>query len=354
MAASRVYIVAPDDEGTRLDVLLADRGLFSSRSAAVRAIEAGGVLVKGQPAAKKLAVKVGDPIVYEVEEAPAEDPAPMRGEPIELDVRFEDDDLIVLSKQVGLVCHPSDDHRDGTLVNALLHHCGEQNLCNVQGDNDRKGIVHRLDMDTSGLMLAAKSDAAGEALMQAIQDRVVDRHYLALVHGIIAHDTGMIDAPIARSAKDRKRMAVRDVPSARDAITTFHVLERFEAARFDDGYTLIDCKLFTGRTHQIRVHMEYTRHPLVGEPVYTSSMPRKGDPNLGLKRQFLHSFKLAFDHPVTGERLEFADNVPRDLQEALDSLSDRSMGRTPAGAEAFGLLAHSPRPSVEGVPLAES
>ncbi|WP_124061218.1 RluA family pseudouridine synthase [Gordonibacter sp. Marseille-P4307] len=354
MAASRVYIVASGEEGTRLDVLLADRGLFSSRSAAVRAIEAGSVLVKGRPAAKKLAVKAGDPIVYTVEEVLAQESAPMRGEDIDLDIRFEDDHLIVLSKQVGLVCHPSDDHRDGTLVHALVHHCGDQNLCNVQGDSDRRGIVHRLDMDTSGLMLAAKTDAAGEALMRAIQDRVVDRHYLALVHGIIAHDTGMIDAPIARSAKDRKRMAVRDVPSARDAITTFHVLERFEAARFDDGYTLIDCKLFTGRTHQIRVHMEYTRHPLVGEPAYTSGMPKKGDPNLGLRRQFLHSFKLALDHPATGERLEFADNVPRDLQEALDGLADRSMGRTAAGTEAFELLARSPRPSVEGVPLSES
>ena len=272
MGASRCYVATSADEGMRLDALLAAHGLYASRSAAVKAIEGGLVLVGGAPASKKKPVRKGDAVVYELMDDTVA--TPLRGEPIDLDIRFEDDYLIVLSKQAGLVCHPSGDHLDGTLVNALIYHCGAENLSNVQGEADRLGIVHRLDMDTTGLMLAAKTDFVGQALMEAIQDRAVDRRYLALVHGIIAHDTGLIDAPIARHVKDRTRMAVRDCDSARDAVTTFTVLERFEAERKDDGYTLVECKLFTGRTHQIRVHMEYTRHPLVGDPLYTASAPK--------------------------------------------------------------------------------
>ena len=302
--------------------------------------------MNGANVVKKYAVAAGDVIVYQEEEEV--EAGPVTGQPIDLDIRFEDDDLIVLSKQIGLVCHPSVDHADGTLVNALIYHCGADHLCNVQGEDDRLGIVHRLDRDTSGLMLAAKTDAAGYALMEDIRDRAVDRHYLALVHGVIAPDTGMIDAPIARSANERTRMAVRDVPSARDAVTTFRVLERFEPRQHDDGYTLIDCKLFTGRTHQIRVHMQYAKHPLVGDPVYTANGPQDARAQLGLKRQFLHSFRSRFIHPETSEELEFADNLPRDLDEALRSLDDRSRGMTDAGREVAALLADAPRPSVEG------
>ena len=334
------------DAGERLDSLLAARACFASRSAAARAIESGNVFVNGANVVKKYAVAAGDVIVYQEEEEV--EAGPVTGQSIDLDIRFEDDDLIVLSKQIGLVCHPSVDHADGTLVNALIYHCGADHLCNVQGEDDRLGIVHRLDRDTSGLMLAAKTDAAGYALMEDIRDRAVDRHYLALVHGVIAPDTGMIDAPIARSANERTRMAVRDVPSARDAVTTFRVLERFEPRQHDDGYTLIDCKLFTGRTHQIRVHMQYAKHPLVGDPVYTANGPKDARAQLGLKRQFLHSFRIRFIHPETSEELEFADNLPRDLDEALRSLGDRSRGMTDAGREVAVLLADAPRPSVEG------
>ena len=302
--------------------------------------------MNGANVAKKYAVAAGDMIVYQEEEEV--EAGPVTGQPIDLDIRFEDDDLIVLSKQIGLVCHPSVDHADGTLVNALIYHCGADHLCNVQGEDDRLGIVHRLDRDTSGLMLAAKTDAAGYALMEDIRDRAVDRHYLALVHGVIAPDTGMIDAPIARSANERTRMAVRDVPSARDAVTTFRVLERFEPRQHDDGYTLIDCKLFTGRTHQIRVHMQYAKHPLVGDPVYTANGPKDARAQLGLKRQFLHSFKIRFTHPETSEELKFADNLPRDLAEVLTGLADRSRGLTDAGREVADLLADAPHPSVEG------
>lgn len=346
MARMLSYSATALDAGERLDSLLAARACFASRSAAARAIESGNVFVNGANVVKRYAVAAGDVIVYQEEEEV--EAGPVTGQPIDLDIRFEDDDLIVLSKQIGLVCHPSVDHADGTLVNALIYHCGADHLCNVQGEDDRLGIVHRLDRDTSGLMLAAKTDAAGYALMEDIRDRAVDRHYLALVHGVIAPDTGMIDAPIARSANERTRMAVRDVPSARDAVTTFRVLERFEPRQHDDGYTLIDCKLFTGRTHQIRVHMQYAKHPLVGDPVYTANGPKDARAQLGLKRQFLHSFRIRFIHPETSEELEFADNLPRDLDEALRSLGDRSRGMTDAGREVAALLADAPRPSVEG------
>lgn len=320
---SRCYVATAQDEGMRLDALMGERGLFASRSAAAKAIEAGNVLVAGKPAAKKHVVHLGDPIVYEVEEERID--TPLTGEPIPLDIRYEDDHIIVLSKQAGLVCHPSDDHRDGTLVNALIHRYGTAGLCNVQGERDRLGIVHRLDMDTTGLMMAAKTDVAGQALMAAIQDHVVDRRYLALVHGVISIETGMVDAPIARHATERLRMAIRDCDSAREAITTFRVLERFEPEPRDNGYSLIDCKLFTGRTHQIRVHMEYAKHPLVGDPLYTSGRPKWESSNLGLKRQFLHSFRLSFDHPVTGEHMEFQDDLADDLQAVLDGLQGRRM-----------------------------
>ena len=351
MPISRCYVARDEDEGIRLDALMGERGLYPSRSAAAKAIASGGVLVDGEPAAKKHLVKAGQAIVYELDDEAVD--TPLVGEPIDLDIRYEDDDIIVLSKQVGLVCHPSENHRDSTLVNALIHHCGAQNLCDVQGEKDRLGIVHRLDMDTTGLMLAAKSNAAGYALMSAIQDRAVDRRYLALVHGVISLETGMVDAPIARHAKDRTRMSVRDCDSAREAITTFRVLERFEADTHDNGYTLIDCKLFTERTHQIRVHMEDAKNPLIGDPLYIASRPKRESANMGLRRQFLHSFMLAFEHPITDEPLDFADNLPGDLSEVLSMLAERSMGKTDAGREVSELLATAPHPSVSGVPCME-
>lgn len=157
----------------------------------------------------------------------------------------------------------------------------------------------------------------------------------------------MIDAPIARG-DERTRMAVRDVPSAREAITTFNVLERFEPGAHDDGYTLLDCKLFTGRTHQIRVHMQYAKHPVVGDPAYTAHGPRDGRANLGLERQFLHSYRLGFKHPVSGEELRFADNLSPDLQRVLDGLAERSRGKTEEGRRVAELLADAPVPALEG------
>lgn len=345
MATQRFYRAVTNDEGKRLDVALAEAGLFSSRSAAGKAIDNGNVLINGEEPSKKSKLKDGDAVVYIIEE---EKRGSVDPQDIPLDIRYEDEDMLVISKQVGLVCHPAEDHFDGTLVNALIYHCGYDNLCSVQGEEeDRLGIVHRLDRDTSGLMLAAKTNEAGYALMEDIRLRNVDRHYLALVHGNIAGDRGMIDAPITRHPKERMRMSVRDIPQARDAITTFNVLARYSADVKDDGYTLIDCKLFTGRTHQIRVHMEYTRHPLVGDPVYTSNGPKADQAQLGLTRQFLHSFRLGLDHPITHNHMEFADNLPEDLANALDSLSERLIEVTETGQEIFALLEKSPHPSCE-------
>lgn len=325
----KVISLEESNQAMRLDAYLAERGFYDSRSAAARAIDKDKVFINGKRGQKNMRVHEGDLIVYELDDAlPAYS---MEPEDIPLNVLFEDENLLVISKQIGLVCHPSPDHPRGTLVNALVHHCGAENLCCVQGGEDRLGIVHRLDQDTSGLMLAAKTNESGYALMEAISNKVVDRRYLALVHGIIPGETGMVDAPIARSDKDRKRMTVRDGTGSRDALTTFRVLERFEASPSDDGYTLIDCKLFTGRTHQIRVHMEFAKHPLVGEGVYCVSAPKAAKASLGLNRQFLHSFQLSFEHPVTGESLSFSDSLPEDLHLVLAGLAERSTGKTAAG-----------------------
>ena len=326
MARSVLYSATAEDAGKRIDVVINNAGLYKSRNSAQKAIEDGRVLVFGNTVSKKHVVNDGDAIVCELDEEKTD--APIVGEPIDLDIRFEDDDVIVLSKQAGLITHPNADYKSGTLVNALINLYGKDGLCNVQGSDDRLGIVHRLDADTSGLMLAAKTDAAGEYLMDEIRLRNVDRRYIALVHGIISPDSGMIDAPISRNPQDRKTMCVIDNDSARDAITTFKVLERFEAGATDDGYTLIECKLYTGRTHQIRVHMQYIKHPIVGDPVYTAHSPKAKGTDLGLERQFLHSYKIGFDHPNGIDHLEFEDGLPDDLSNALHSIASRSLGTT--------------------------
>ena len=316
------------DAGTRLDSFLGGQGPCPSRSACARLIEAGAVAVNGETnLSKKYCVAAGDRISVELPEE--REPGAVIPQAIPLDIRFEDDYLIVLSKQRGLVCHPAHGHADGTLANALVYHCGLEHLGTLQGD-ERPGIVHRLDRDTTGLMLAAKDDATQRALQDLIRLRTLDRRYIALVHGYIAHDEGTIDTGIARSMRDRVKMAVSDDPFARQAITTFRVLERFDAERFDEGYTLVECHLYTGRTHQIRVHMRHINHPLVGDPLYGKGSERA---DLGLTRQFLHSWRVKFAHPVTGEEIECRDTLPWDLAAALEELEDRSLGRTEAGED---------------------
>lgn len=324
------HVVAPDEAGLRLDVLLGSMEFLASRSAAARLIEDGLVLVDGGSAPKKHVARAGERIEVEI---PPYDRGDLVPEDIPLDIRYEDEHMIVLSKQAGLVVHPAQGNWTGTLVHALLAHSDE--LGTLQGD-DRPGIVHRLDKDTSGLMMVAKSDEAQIALQEAIKVRSIDRRYLTLVHGRIAPDTGMIDAALGRDPRERMKMAVSDSPGAKQSVTTFRVLERFEAGASDEGFTLLECKLYTGRTHQIRVHMAYIHHPCVGDPVYGQ---RRIKADLGLTRQFLHAYRLELEHPMTGEKLRFFDPLPEDLASRLSGLEGYSAGRTAAGDEVFGLLA---------------
>lgn len=327
-------LVGPDFDGVRLDAFLATCEHIPSRSAAAKLIEEGSVSINDTAAlSKSEKVVLGDRIRVLVTLAEPDFPTLFPNPDIPLDIRFEDDYLIVLSKQAGLVCHPSPGHVDDTLANALVAHCGANHLGMLQGE-DRPGIVHRLDMDTSGLMLAAKDDETQRALQDLIRLRTLDRRYITLVHGYVGQD-GVINTGIARSTRDRIRMMVTDDPAARGAITTYRVLERFDAGRKDEGYSLLECHLYTGRTHQIRVHMRHINHQVVGDALYG-----RGDlyQNLGLTRQFLHSWSVQFDHPVTGDSIELKDTLPTDLKSALESLKERSMGTTEAGKSIVPLL----------------
>lgn len=326
-------LVGPDSEGMRLDAYLATLEACPSRSACARLIESGAVSINDTMATSKAErLMLGDRVrtAIEVDEAGS---GPLRPNlDIHLDIRFEDDYLLVISKQAGLVCHPSPGHVDDTLANALVAHCGYDRLGMLQGE-DRPGIVHRLDGDTSGLMVAAKDDVTQDALQDLIRMRVLDRRYVTLIQGFVAPDNGTITTGITRSSRDRMRMAVSTDPLAREAITTFEVLERYEACARDEGFTLMECHLYTGRTHQIRVHMRHIGHPVVGDQLYGVTA-RKGKArvrDLGLTRQFLHSWRISFDHPVTGQHIALDDRLPQDLREVLDELRERSMGRTDLG-----------------------
>lgn len=333
------HTVRGSEADSRIDVLLSESGLLPSRALAQKLIERNCVRVNGQTVNKRHRVHGGDRITVEI---PPLEPSEMEAEDVALDVRFEDDDLIVLSKPPGMVVHPAHGHWSGTLVNALLAHSDD--LGTLAGE-ERPGIVHRLDKDTSGLMLVAKNDDVQRALSSAIKQRLVDRRYLALVHGRIAPDTGLVDAPIGRHPKDRQKMWVTDSSGSRQAVTSFRVLERFEAGQTDDGYTLVECKLQTGRTHQIRVHMAYIEHAVVGDPLYGR---RRLKEDLGLARQFLHAYSLGFRHPVSGEETMLTDALPADLAEALGGLADRSEGRTAAGDEVLARVDESCRTASQG------
>ncbi len=323
-------LVDPSCSDMRLDAFLGSVDSCPTRSACAKLIEAGEVSINGTIArSKSECVRMGDRIQVRVPRQ-RQEAGLLPNYEIPLDVRFEDDYLLVLSKQAGLVCHPSPGHVDDTLANALVAHCGYEHLGMLQGE-DRPGIVHRLDMDTSGLMLAAKDDETQRALQNLIRMRVLDRRYVTLVQGYVAPDESGITTGIARSPRDRIRMTVTDDPLAREAITTFKTLERFEAGPRDDGYSLLECHLFTGRTHQIRVHMRHIGHPVVGDQLYGVGSKRSKSRDLDLRRQFLHSWSVTFDHPQTGERIHCEDSLPDDLRSALKTLESRSMGRTEAG-----------------------
>lgn len=328
-------MVDPARDGMRLDAFLATLEGAPSRSACAKLIEEGACTINSTLANDKSEhVALGDIIELDVASSPVETGFLEPNFDIPLDIRYEDDCLLVISKQAGLVCHPSPGHLDDTLANALVAHCGYGHLGMLQGE-DRPGIVHRLDRDTTGLLLCAKTDACQQALQDLIRLRVLDRRYLTLVHGSMAADSGTIQTGIARSRRDPLRMCVSNDIDAREAITTYQTLERFEAGPADEGYSLLECHLYTGRTHQIRVHMRHSAHPLVGDPLYGRGTEKQ---NLGIARQFLHSWSIAFDHPMTGEHIALIDALPADLADALSLLASRSMGRTAEGERILGQI----------------
>ncbi|GAW99636.1 RluA family pseudouridine synthase [Secundilactobacillus mixtipabuli] len=293
------------DQTGRLDKVLSDMMPDESRSQLKQAIEEDRVLVNAKVEKPKYQVQAGDQIEVTIPDPVALDLEP---ENIPLDIVYEDDDVIVVNKPAGMVVHPSPGHPDHTLVNALLYHSP---LSTINGTY-RPGIVHRIDKDTSGLLMVAKNNHAHQSLAQQLKDKTNLREYIALVHGVIKQDEGVIDAPIGRSPKDRKRQAI--VADGRHAVTHYKVLERYL------NYTLISCWLETGRTHQIRVHMKSIGHPLAGDPLYG---PRKTIAGSG---QFLHAKKLGFRHPVTGKQLVFEAPLPQDFQRVINRLREQTPG----------------------------
>lgn len=292
-------MIVTNGENKRLDTYLAEE-LNISRSKVQKLIKEKLVTVNNKLVSGSYQVKENDEIIvdddldYEMNVEP---------EDIKIDIVYEDDDLLIINKESGMVVHPAPGHYTGTLVNALLY---KFNL--TSGEKHRPGIVHRLDKDTSGLMLVAKNDFTHEKLSEMISKKEVERKYLAIVDGVIKHETGTIDAPIGRSLENRQKMAVTDI-NGKDSITHFKVLERF------NNNTLIECLLETGRTHQIRVHMAYIGYPVTNDPLYG----RGKSTEFG---QMLHSYSIKLKHPRTGKELSFEVEPPKEFQEKLESLKE--------------------------------
>lgn len=297
---NREYELTAEESGQRLDKYLAGEMTDLSRSRIKELVQAGEVLVNGKKSKVSYKVQKGD--LIQVTVLPLE-PLKLEAENIPLDIVYEDEDIIVVNKPQGMVVHPAVGHPSHTLVNALRYHT--RDLADSP-EGFRPGIVHRIDKDTSGLLMVAKNAAARESLEKQLAAKSNKRQYLAIVHGNFAEEEGTIDAPIGRNPKDRKQMAV--VEKGKSAVTHFKVLEQYQ------GYSLVECQLETGRTHQIRVHMAYIGHPLAGDPLYG---PRKTLPGHG---QFLHAKTLGFEQPSTGEWLEFSVQPPEIFQQTVADL----------------------------------
>lgn len=291
-----------DKQGERLDkvISLLDRGL--SRMTIQRLIDEGKVMVNGRPQKSSYKVKSGDEIVLE-EDEPKE--TELKAEDIPLNIIYDDDDIVVINKPKGLVVHPGNGNQDGTLVNAVLSLC-KGSLSGI-GGKIRPGIVHRLDKDTSGLIIVAKNDKAHIDLSEQIKNRQVKKTYIALVRGTVKENEATINMPIGRSDKDRKKMAVKK--NGKEAVTHFRVLERFE------GFTLLEVKIETGRTHQIRVHLSEIGYPVVGDETYSN-----GKNPFGIKGQLLHAKRLEFKHPTTGKQLALEAELPEEFTKVLAKL----------------------------------
>src|ERR1041384_3642966 len=309
MGNPQITQIGPEHAGTRLDVYLASQFDGWSRARLQRLIENEDVLVNGKVAKPSYKLREHDEIEVELIAPPADFFTP---ENIPLEIVYEDDVLVVVNKPAGLVVHPAAGTPSGTLANALAYHFQQ-----LAGGGVRSGIVHRLDRDTSGLLVVAKTDAALENLSDQFRDRTVFKSYVALVHGRVAN-SGKIDQPLARDPSNRTRMAV--VRGGRNALTLYRVRQAF------DRFTLLDVELKTGRTHQIRVHLAWLKHPVVGDETYGGGRDNTiQDPQLrarvrNLKRQFLHAEKLGFTHPTTHEFVKFETALPKDLSGFLDAL----------------------------------
>lgn len=296
------WIAAPENAGARLDAFLAGK-MEKTRSSVQKLIEEENVRLNGALVAKNARLREGDRV--EATEPPPE-VLDVKPQNIPLDIVYEDQDLLVVNKPKGMVVHPAAGNPDGTLVNALLFHCGDS-LSGINGVI-RPGIVHRIDKDTSGLLIVAKNDRAHQSLAEQIAVHSFTRIYNAVVYGIVKEEEGTVSAPIGRHPTDRKRMAVLS-SGGREAVTHYRVLERFP------GFTLVECRLETGRTHQIRVHMAHIGHPVAGDPVYG---PKKCITEL--QGQCLHARVIGFIHPATGEYLEFDSGLPPYFERFLEKL----------------------------------
>ena len=304
----REFIVEAEATGQRIDRFLSGEDTGLSRSALQGLVADGHVLCNGKSIAKSLKLKAGDTILLEIPDAKPIEAVP---QDIPLDIVYEDDHLLVVNKPKGMVVHPAPGNPDGTLVNALLYHCGNT-LSGINGTL-RPGIVHRIDRDTSGLIIAAKNDRAHLSLAAQLQDHSLSRVYEAVAVGGLREDCGTVDAPIGRHPVDRKRMAV-DRQNGREAVTHWRVLARYP------GFTHVECRLETGRTHQIRVHLASIGHPLLGDVVYGSKKPVPG-----LAGQCLHARRLKFTHPSTGRPVELECPLPDWFQTVLRKLEAQSL-----------------------------
>ena len=304
MENDEIKLLEVSEEEGRLDKYLSDKLENMTRSYLKKLIsDDKAVLVNGNPAKPNYKLKPGDIIELAVPE-PIE--LEIKAENIPLDIVYEDNDMLVVNKPQGMVVHPAAGNYTGTLVNALLYHCGDS-LSGINGEK-RPEIVHRIDKDTSGLLLVAKNDNAHQKLSSQIKEHSLTRAYKALVHGNIKQDSGRIDAPIGRHPSDRKKMTITD-KNSREAVTNFRVIERY------GRYTFVECILETGRTHQIRVHMSKNGHPIVGDKTYGV---KKEEFNLA--GQLLHAYKVGFIHPVSGEYMEFVSELPDYYMNVLDRL----------------------------------